>query len=154
MLTGDSVAIARETARQLGVGTNVVEATVDLPALGPNSEPPPDLERFVPSILNADGFAKVFPEHKFLVVKALRRSGQSVASASRSISSHRHSPHTSRTPVTGDGVNDAPALKRADVGICVQGATDAARAAAAIVLTRTGISTSACRLRWSLSYPH
>ena len=64
----------------------------------------------------------MFPEHKFLIVEALRRAGYAVA-------------------MTGDGVNDAPALKRADVGVAVQGATDAARAAADIVLTRPGLST-------------
>lgn len=62
------------------------------------------------------------PEHKFLIVEALRRAGFAVA-------------------MTGDGVNDSPALKRADVGVAVQGATDAARAAADIVLTRPGLST-------------
>ena len=70
----------------------------------------------------ADGFASVFPEHKYLIVETLRRAGF-------------------RCGMTGDGVNDAPALKKADVGIAVQGATDAARAAADLVLTAEGLST-------------
>lgn len=64
----------------------------------------------------------MFPEHKYLIVETLRSSGFAVG-------------------MTGDGVNDAPALKRADVGVAVQGATDAARAAADIVLTQPGLST-------------
>lgn len=72
--------------------------------------------------LAADGFAQVFPEHKYLIVECLRDLGY-------------------KTGMTGDGVNDAPALKRADVGIAVAGATDAARAAADIILTEEGLST-------------
>ena len=72
-------------------------------------------------IEKSDGFAQVFPEHKFLIVEALRQRGHSVG-------------------MTGDGVNDAPALKKADVGIAVEGATDAARAASDLVLTEPGLS--------------
>jgi hypothetical protein len=72
-------------------------------------------------IMEAHGFAEVMPEHKFLIVKRIQGMGHI-------------------TGMTGDGVNDAPALKRADIGIAVHGATDAARAAAAIVLTEEGIS--------------
>jgi H+-transporting ATPase len=72
-------------------------------------------------IARADGFARVFPEHKFAIVKVLQNSGHIVG-------------------MTGDGVNDAPALKQADVGIAVSGATEAARAAAALILTAPGLS--------------
>lgn len=72
------------------------------------------------SSMQADGFAEVFPEHKFLIVKILQERKHMVG-------------------MTGDGVNDAPALKKADVGIAVAGATDAARGAADIVLTEPGL---------------
>jgi H+-transporting ATPase len=75
-----------------------------------------------PTLNTADGFAEVFPEHKYLIVDLLQKGGHIVG-------------------MTGDGVNDAPALKKADVGIAVQGATDAASAAADIVLTDSGLST-------------
>merc|ERR1719390_495798 len=70
---------------------------------------------------NADGFAQVYPDHKFTIIEILRQRGWVVG-------------------MTGDGVNDAPALKRADVGIAVEGATDAARAASDMVLTEPGLS--------------
>ena len=120
MITGDHTAIAKETARVLGLGTNILKAD-GLPNLDKDGKPPADLEKYIPIIMEADGFAQVFPEHKFLIVEALRRKGFSCG-------------------MTGDGVNDAPALKKADIGIAVQGATDAARAAADIVLTHPGLS--------------
>jgi H+-transporting ATPase len=120
MITGDHVAIAKETARQLGIGVNILNAE-RLPNLNAKGKAPKDLDKYVPQILGADGFAQVFPEHKFLIVEALRQAGYAVG-------------------MTGDGVNDAPALKRADIGIAVQGATDAARAAADIVLTQPGLA--------------
>ena len=115
MVTGDQIAIARETSRQLGLGTNILDAG----ALGDakKQESPQTAE----AIENADGFAQVFPEHKFHIVDVLQKRGHIVG-------------------MTGDGVNDAPALKKADCGIAVSGATDAARAAASIVLLASGLS--------------
>lgn len=123
MITGDSRTIARETARALRLGDNIVAANdVDWPEDCARSLPANLAETVGKVAIAADGFAQVFPEHKFTIVEALRRCGFAVA-------------------MTGDGVNDAPALKRADVGIAVAGATDAARAAADIVLTEEGLST-------------
>jgi H+-transporting ATPase len=115
MVTGDALAIAQETAKKLGMGTNILDAS----SLGDakNQQTTAASE----SIEKADGFAQVFPEHKYHIVDDLQKRGHIVS-------------------MTGDGVNDAPALKKADCGIAVSGATDAARAAAAIVLTTPGLS--------------
>ncbi|GIL72639.1 hypothetical protein Vretimale_4385 [Volvox reticuliferus] len=122
MITGDNLLIAKETARVLGMGTNIQDPK-SLPSMDADGKAPKDLGRkYGKVILEADGFAQVYPEHKYLIVEALRQNGFAVG-------------------MTGDGVNDAPALKRADVGVAVQGATDAARAAADIVLTQPGLST-------------
>lgn len=123
MITGDHLLIARETARQLGMNDNIAGSN-DLPMLDPETKKKPDhlSENYGDLILRHDGFAQVFPEHKYLIVECLRELGF-------------------KTGMTGDGVNDAPALKRADVGVAVDGATDAARAAADIVLTQPGLST-------------
>ncbi len=112
MVTGDHVAIAREIARMVGLGTNIRPASdfIDKPD-----------EEATDIIEKADGFAQVFPEHKYKIVELLQARGHIVG-------------------MTGDGVNDAPALKKADAGIAVAGATDAAKSAAAIVLTRPGLS--------------
>ncbi len=118
MVTGDDTAIARETARQLGLGTHIIPAADAFPKdMDPNNVPPDIAE----AIEKADGFARVFPEHKYAIVKALQDRGHLVA-------------------MTGDGVNDAPALKQADCGTAVSGATDAARGAAALILTAPGLS--------------
>jgi H+-transporting ATPase len=118
MVTGDDTAIAIETARQLGLGAHIIPAAnVFRAGLDPNHLP---LE-IVGAIERADGFARVFPEHKYAIVKALQQGGHLVA-------------------MTGDGVNDAPALKQADCGVAVSGATDAARSAAALILTAPGLS--------------
>jgi H+-transporting ATPase len=114
MVTGDQTAIAKETCRELGMGTNILNTEV----LNDTRLAEAQLDKI---ILDAHGFAEVMPEHKFRIVDRLRQQG-----------------HV--TGMTGDGVNDAPALKRADIGIAVQGATDAARAAADIVLTQEGLS--------------
>jgi H+-transporting ATPase len=123
MITGDHLLIAKETARRLEMGDNISSAE-HLPLLDPETKQKPEnLGRdYGDMCLGTDGFAQVFPEHKYLIVECLRELGYKVG-------------------MTGDGVNDAPALKRADVGIAVAGATDAARAAADIVLTEDGLST-------------
>lgn len=118
MVTGDNIAIAREISGQLGIGTNIRAADTLFAGGVAHGELP---AAAVHHIEQADGFAQVFPEHKYGIVKALQQGGHIVA-------------------MTGDGVNDAPALKQADVGIAVSGATDAARAAAALVLTAPGLS--------------
>ena len=115
MVTGDQIAIARETARQLGLGTDILDAS----GLGDTKHH--ETAQSAEAIEKADGFAQVFPEHKFHIVDVLQQRGHIVG-------------------MTGDGVNDAPALKKADCGIAVSGATDAARAAASIVLLASGLS--------------
>ena len=102
MVTGDQLAIARETSRQLGLGTNILDAS----GLGDTKHH--ESAQSAEAIEKADGFAQVFPEHKFHIVDVLQQRGHIVG-------------------MTGDGVNDAPALKKADCGIAVSGATDAAR---------------------------
>jgi H+-transporting ATPase len=118
MVTGDDVAIASEISGQLGMGTHI-RAANELFADGMDPSHLPDSA--ARAIETAEGFARVFPEHKYGIVKALQDRGHIVA-------------------MTGDGVNDAPALKQADCGIAVSGATDAARAAAALILTSSGLS--------------
>jgi H+-transporting ATPase len=115
MVTGDALAIAQETARKLGMGAAILDAS----GLGDVKQQ--ETTAMAESIEKADGFAQVFPEHKFHIVDVLQKRGHIVG-------------------MTGDGVNDAPALKKADCGIAVSGATDAARAAAAIVLLTPGLS--------------
>jgi len=115
MVTGDQMAIARETAGKLGLGTNILDAS------GFGDTKHKETAELAESIEKADGFAQVFPEHKFHIVDVLQQRGHIVG-------------------MTGDGVNDAPALKKADCGIAVSGATDAARAAASIVLLTPGLS--------------
>lgn len=118
MVTGDNTAIARQIAGQLGLGTNIHTADE---FFKDKSEDDVIQPKVVAAVEAAEGFAQVFPEHKFLIVKALQSRGHIVG-------------------MTGDGANDAPALKQANSGIAVSGATDAARVAAALVLTAPGLS--------------
>ena len=115
MVTGDALAIAIETAKSLDMGSNILDGA----SLSDSKHD--ETAAVAKSIEDADGFAQVFPEHKFHIVDVLQKRGHIVG-------------------MTGDGVNDAPALKQADCGIAVSGATDAARAAAAIVLMTPGLS--------------
>ena len=115
MVTGDQMAIARETAGKLGLGTSILDAS------GFGDTKHHEAAQLAESIEKADGFAQVFPEHKYHIVDVLQQRGHIVG-------------------MTGDGVNDAPALKKAYCGIAVSGATDAARAAASIVLLTSGLS--------------
>ena len=115
MVTGDALAIAKETATKVGLGTHILDAA----ALGDSKKS--ETAAVAESIETADGFAQVFPEHKYHIIDVLQQRGHIVG-------------------MTGDGVNDAPALKKADCGIAVSGATDAARAAADIVLLTPGLS--------------
>ena len=112
MVTGDHIAIAKEISSEMGLGGNILPAS----ALLDKSDR--EAARIVEQ---ADGFAQVFPEHKYHIVELLQHKDHIVG-------------------MTGDGVNDAPALKEADAGIAVAGATDAAKSAADIVLTLPGLS--------------
>jgi H+-transporting ATPase len=118
MVTGDNLAIAEEIAEKLGLGKTIYPADKLLKI---NKEATQMVADTAEKVEQADGFAQVFPEHKYGIVKALQARGHIVG-------------------MTGDGVNDAPALKQADIGIAVSGATDAARAAASLVLTAPGLS--------------
>jgi H+-transporting ATPase len=115
MVTGDQLAIAREIAGQLDIGNRILDASV----LEQTHQH--QMGQVNDEIEKANGFAQVFPEHKYHIVQTLQERGHIVG-------------------MTGDGVNDAPALKKADAGIAVSGATDAARAAADIVLMTPGLS--------------
>lgn len=111
MLTGDALPIAREVAAQLGLGSTIIR-TADLKK---NSE-----EQMAMQIEQSDGFAEIYPEDKYLIVKSLQKANHMVG-------------------MTGDGVNDAPALRQAEVGIAVSSATDVAKKAAGAVLTTEGL---------------
>ncbi|KAK0553810.1 hypothetical protein OC846_002341 [Tilletia horrida] len=116
MLTGDAVAIAKETCKMLALGTKVYDSHR---LIGSGGLTGSTIHDFVEA---ADGFAEVFPEHKYQVVEILQQRGH-------------------LTAMTGDGVNDAPSLKKADCGIAVEGASDAARSAADVVFLDEGLST-------------
>nr|KJB53771.1 hypothetical protein B456_009G004200 [Gossypium raimondii] len=118
MITGDQLAIAKETGRRLGMGTNMYPSAS---LLGQDKDASIAALPVEELIEKADGFAGVFPEHKYEIVRKLQE--------------RKHI-----CGMTGDGVNDAPALKKADIGIAVADATDAARSASDIVLTEPGLS--------------
>jgi H+-transporting ATPase len=115
MLTGDQIAIGKEVARQLSLGGNIMDASIFAETSAHQ------VGQLADAIEKADGFAQIFPEHKYHIVDVLQQRGHIVG-------------------MTGDGVNDAPALKKADAGIAVSGASDAARTAADIVLLTPGLS--------------
>ncbi|KAI8068323.1 plasma-membrane proton-efflux P-type ATPase [Gongronella butleri] len=115
MITGDQQIIAKEVAARLGMGRVILDANHLV-------DPSKSEEEVTEHCQRADGFAQVIPEHKYRVVELLQNKGLLVG-------------------MTGDGVNDAPALKKANVGIAVEGCTDAARSAADIVLLAAGLST-------------
>lgn len=115
MVTGDQIAIAKEIARQLGLGASILDASLFA------ETQQHEVGQLADTIEQADGFAQVFPEHKYHIVDVLQQRNHIVG-------------------MTGDGVNDAPALKKADAAIAVSGATDAARSAADIVLLTPGLS--------------
>ncbi len=115
MVTGDQTAIAREISAELALGSDIMDAGLF------NLSTEENTNRLAQSIEKANGFAQVFPEHKLFIVQSLQNRSHIVG-------------------MTGDGVNDAPALKKADCGIAVSNATDAARAAADIVLMSSGLS--------------
>jgi H+-transporting ATPase len=129
MVTGDQVAIGKEISRQLGLGTNILDASIF------DTSKPHEAGEMGDIIEKSDGFAQVFPEHKYHIVEVLQQRGHIVG-------------------MTGDGVNDAPALKKADAGIAVSGSTDAARAAASIVLLKPGLSVIVDAIRESRKIFH
>lgn len=115
MLTGDALPVARAVARELGLGE--VARAPDLHAVERETR-----TTAAQGALTADGFAEVFPEDKFLIVKGLQAAGHVVG-------------------MTGDGVNDAPSLRQAEVSIAVSGSTDVAKGAASVVLTNEGLAS-------------
>ncbi|MBT9537286.1 MAG: plasma-membrane proton-efflux P-type ATPase [Nitrospirae bacterium] len=112
MLTGDSMAIAQEIALQAGIGGNIIRMA-DIKGLTDDEQ--------MKVVGESDGFAEIYPEDKYKIVKLLQSRGHTVG-------------------MTGDGVNDAPALKQAEMGIAMSNATDVAKASASVVLTEPGIS--------------
>jgi H+-transporting ATPase len=113
MLTGDALAVAREIGQ--GVGLPNIRRIADLKAAIVPGDGAADF------LADADGFAEVYPEDKYIVVRHLQAESRV-------------------TGMTGDGVNDAPALRQAEVGIAVSTATDVAKRAASVVLTEPGLT--------------
>ena len=111
MLTGDSIDIAKEISNQIGIGNNIIRM-VDIKDLSSDKQ--------LKIVSECDGFAEIYPEDKYKIVKLLQSGGHIIG-------------------MTGDGVNDAPALKQAEMGIAVSNSTDVAKAAASVVLTEPGV---------------
>jgi H+-transporting ATPase len=111
ILTGDNINIAKEIARQVSIGGNIISIS-ELKALSREDK--------IKVIEKYDGFAEVYPEDKYEIVKLLQSNGHIVG-------------------MTGDGINDAPALKQAEMGIAVSNSTDVAKASASVVLTEEGL---------------
>ena len=116
MLTGDALPIAKEIAKNVGLGENVMKAS-QLEQIKKD-----DPLEAAESAERSTGFAEIYPEGKYTIVKSLQATKHIVG-------------------MTGDGVNDAPALRQAEVGIAVSNATDVAKSAASIVLTREGLTS-------------
>ena len=112
MLTGDHISIAKEIASQAGIGKNIIRMG-DIAGLTEDEQ--------VRVVGESDGFAEIYPEDKYKIVRLLQSRGHMVG-------------------MTGDGVNDAPALKQAEMGMAVSNATDVAKASASVVLTEPGIN--------------
>lgn len=128
MITGDVTAVGKEIARQVGLGTNIVAAgkifnrnSIYYSGIFDKNSSGNISGKYNSRIMNADGFAEVKPEHKYRIIRYFQ--DQNII-----------------TGMTGDGINDAPALKQADIGIAVSGALDAARSAADLILTTPGLS--------------
>jgi H+-transporting ATPase len=111
MLTGDNMSIAKEIAIQAGIGGNIIRMA-DIEGLSNTNQ--------IKAVGESNGFAEIYPEDKYKIVKLLQSKGHMVG-------------------MTGDGVNDAPALKQAEMGIAMSNATDVAKASASVVLTEPGI---------------
>jgi len=115
MLTGDSLPVAKEIAEEVGIGSNIVKVSDLKESLSQNAIEATQLAE------NSGGFAEIYPEDKYTVVKSMQIAKHIVG-------------------MTGDGVNDAPALRQAEVGIAVSSASDVAKGAASVVLTSEGLS--------------
>ncbi len=111
MLTGDSIDIAKEISNQIGIGNNIIRMA-DIKDISADQQ--------LKTVNECDGFAEIYPEDKYTIVKLLQSGGHMIG-------------------MTGDGVNDAPALKQAEMGIAVSNSTDVAKAAASVVLTEQGV---------------